>query len=140
MGIPCAAKIFFRWMIITADVVVFRITTSGHRVHASSHTSGTSPVGNSPHKSICMSCQDLFGMVVGLRGSGAAFGAIDWHGKQDLIINSISRSIPGHQTFYLTTSSYEQLLGDLDAHFSKCLHEDIQVVRSLSHAEPTLAM
>ena len=102
MGIPCAAKILFRRLIITADVVVSRITTSGHRVHASSHTNRISPVGNGPHKSICTSCQGLFGMVVGLRGSGAAFGAIDGHGKHDLIINSISRSIPGHHTFSLS--------------------------------------
>ena len=101
MGLPCAAKILFRWLIITA-VVVFRITTSGHRVHASSHTNRLSPVGNGPHKSICMSYQGLFGMVVGLRGSGTAFGAIDWHGQHDLIINSISRSFPGHHTFSLT--------------------------------------
>ena len=97
----------------------------------SSHTNRLSPVGNGPHKSICMSCQGLFSMVVGLRGSGAAFGAIDWHGKHDLIINSISRSITGHRTFLSPSAWYEQLLG---AHFSKCLHEDIQVVRSLSHA------
>ena len=77
MGIPCAAKIFLRWLVIMVDVVLFRIITSGHRVHASSHTSKLSPVGKGPHKSICMSCQGLSGMAVGLRGSGAACGAID---------------------------------------------------------------
>ena len=75
-------KIFFRLLIITADVVVFKITTSGHRVHAPSHTNTLSPVGNGPHKSIYMSCQGLFGMVVGLMGSGAAFRTMNWHGQK----------------------------------------------------------
>jgi hypothetical protein len=84
----------------------FKIITSGHRVHASSHTSKLSPVGKGPHKSICMyvcmSCQGLSGMAMDLRGSGVACGAIYGNGKHDLIIDSISRSIPGNHMFSRT--------------------------------------
>ena len=51
---------------------------------------------------VCMSCPGLSGMAMDLRGSGVACVAIDGNGKHDLIIDSISRSIPGNHTFSRT--------------------------------------
>lgn len=74
-----------QWLIITANVVVFRITISGHRVPASSHTSKLDR-----HKSVCILCwpefvwydgvsQVLCFGAIGMAGTTLTSGDLDGH-------------------------------------------------------------
>ena len=99
---PCTANVFRRHPVMAAEVVERRISTSGQRVHTSSHTSKLYPKGKGPQRSMCTSCHGLSGIMVGLSGSAVDFPATDWQGRQAFTIVSTCWAMPGHHTFSQT--------------------------------------